>query len=64
MLPVVQRNAVYAEPGVMVCAILESEEESVRRTAVNIIRKYRDKPTKISKSKVLQGIRKRSVPTL
>ena len=64
VVPVVQRNAFYAEPGVMVCAMLESEEESVRMTAVNIIRKHRDKPNKISKSKVLQGVRKRSVPAL
>ena len=62
--PVVQRNAFYAEPGVMVCAMLESEEESVRRLAVNIIRTHRESPTKISKMKVLQGIRRHTVPTL
>ena len=62
--PVVQRNAFYAEPGVMVCAMLESEDESVRRFAVNIIREHREKPLKISKSKVLQGIRKHMIPAL
>ena len=50
--PVVQRNAFYAEPGVMVCAMLESENEEVRRVAVNLIRKTREKPNKVSRSKV------------
>ena len=62
--PVVQRNAFYAEPGVMVCAMLESEQESVRRVAVNLIRETRDNPNKISKEKVLQGVRKHEVPVL
>ena len=48
----------------MVCAMLESEDESVRRFAVNIIREHREKPLKISKSKVLQGIRKHMIPAL
>ena len=61
---VVQRNAFYAEPGVMVCSMLESEEESIRRFAVNTIREHREKPLKISKSKVLQGVRKHTIPVL
>ena len=62
--PVVQRNAFFAEPGVMVCAMLESEQESVRRVAVNLIRETRNNPNKISKEKVLQGVRKHEVPLL
>ena len=60
--PVVQRNAFFAEPGVMVCAVLDSEQESVRRVAVNLIRETRNNPNKISKEKVLQGVRKHEVP--
>ena len=30
----------------MVCAVLESEQESVRRVAVNLIRDTRNNPTK------------------
>ena len=44
--------------------MLESEKEEVRREAVNLIRKTREKPNKVSRSKVLQGIRKHELPML
>ena len=36
----------------------------MRRFAVNIIRSHRESPTKVSISKVLQGIRRHKVPAL
>ena len=62
--PVVQRNAYFAEPGVMLCAMLESESGNVRSSAVKMIKKGREKPPKPSRMKLLRGVRKHENPAL
>jgi hypothetical protein len=62
--PVVQRNAFMAEPGIMLCAMLESEDKMTRERAVKLVRQLRSKPPKKPRMKVLQGIRKFQVPLL
>ena len=42
--PAVQRNAFMAEPGIMLCAMLESSSRSIRSKAVETIKKLRSKP--------------------
>ena len=44
--PAVQRNAFMAEPGIMLCAMLESSSRSIRSKAVETIKKLRSKPPK------------------
>lgn len=61
---VIQRNGYFSEPGVMVCCMLESQEESVRRKAVDIVKKTRAKPPKAPRARVLKGIRKFVIPPL
>ena len=36
---VIQRNGFFAHPGVMVCSMLESDNQSVRGKAVDIVKK-------------------------
>ena len=59
---VVQRNAYFADPGVVLCAMLESSLESVRSKAVNIIKARRTKPPK--PPRVLRKMRKFKIPLL
>ena len=54
--PVVQRNAFMAEPGVMLCSMMESTSPSIRAKAVEIIKKINAKPPKKPRMKVLRGI--------
>ena len=61
---VVQRNAYFADPGVLLCSMLESEEQIVRTKAVNIIKAARSKPAKVPRAKVLRKIRKFKIPPL
>ena len=62
--PVVQRNAYFAHPSTMLCAGLASEESSVRRKEVNLIRDIRKKPPKPPRAKVLKKVRKYKIPPL
>ena len=62
--PVVQRNAYFAHPSTMLCAGLSSEESSVRRKEVNLIRDIRKKPPKPPRAKVLKKVRKYKIPPL
>ena len=62
--PVVQRNAFMAEPGVMLCSMLESPSSSIRNKALEVVRKLREKPPKKPRAKVLRGIRSHKNPVL
>ena len=62
--PVVQRNAFFAHPSTMLCAGLASCEASIRIKAVETLRKFRSKPQKPPRSKVLNNIRKFVIPPL
>ena len=62
--PAIQRNAYFAHPSIMLCAMLESPMKSVRCKAVERIKKVREKPPKVQKMKVLKGVRKFSIPNL
>ena len=62
--PVRQRNAYFAHPSTMLCAGLASEESSVRRKAVNLIRDIRKKLPKPPGAKVLEKVRKYKIPPL
>lgn len=62
--PVVQRNAYMAEPGIMLCAMMESESAATRKKAVDIIKKLKANPPKKPRMKVLRGIRALKVPLL
>lgn len=62
--PVVQRNAYMAEPGILLCSMLESSSLSVRRSAMEMIMKLRNKPPKKPRAKLLRGIRSLKVATL
>ena len=62
--PHIQRNAFFAEPGIMLTSMLEDPEEDVRQFGVSLIQKSRKKPSKPPKSKHLKGIRKHQVPLL
>ena len=52
---VIQRNGLFAHPGVMVWSMLESDNESVRGKA---------QPPKAPRARVLEGIRKFSIPAV
>ena len=56
--PVVQHNAWFAEVGIMLCAMLASENKRVREKAVHSILKRRGKPLKKPRKMLLRGIRK------
>ena len=62
--PVVQRNGFMAEPGVMLCAMMESSSPSIRRKAVEMVKHFSAKPPKIPRKMVLRGIRQLRVPAL
>lgn len=62
--PVIQRNAFFAEPGMIACAMLASSELEVRSKIVNLIRNNRKKKPRKLRMKVLQGIRKFCTPKL
>ena len=44
--PVIQRNAYFADPSLLLCGMLESENDSVRQMAVNKIQLVRSKQPK------------------
>ena len=62
--PVVQRNAYMAEPGIMLCSMLESESSEVRKKAVDIVLRLKSKPPKKPRMKVLRSVRALKVPVL
>ena len=62
--PAIQRNAYLAHPSTMLCSMLESAEESIRCKAVKILLEARKNPPKVSKMKVLKGVRRFSIPPL
>ena len=62
--PAVQRNAFMAEPGIMLCAMLESSSASIRSKAVETIKNLRSKPPKKPRKKILRGIRSLQVQKL
>ena len=62
--PAIQRNAYFAEPGIVLTSMFEDEDASVRKLAVDILKNTRLNPPKPPKSKVLKGIRKHVIPSL
>lgn len=62
--PTVQRNAYMAEPGVMLCSMIESSSLAIRQKAMEIIKKAKTKPPKKPRMKKLMGIRSLKLPTL
>ena len=62
--PAIQRNAYFAEPGIMLTSMLEDQDINVRNRGIEKIRKLRSTPPKKPKSKVLKGIRKHEIPEL
>ena len=61
---VLQRNAYFADPGILLVSMLESEQREARTKAVNIINSVRAKPPKAPRAKVLRKIRKFKIPPL
>lgn len=62
--PTVQRNAYFAHPSTLLCAMLESPEQDIRCMAVKIIQEARKNPPKVQRMKILKGNRKFSIPAL
>ena len=62
--PVNNRNAWFATPGNLMCAMLSAEEEEVRQRVVTMLLKNIKKPPKKPRKKVLQGMRQLQVPQL
>ena len=62
--PVVQRNAYFADPALLLCSMLESEDNTLRHKAVSIIQQIKSKPQTPPRAHVLKGIRKHVNPTL
>ena len=62
--PVIQRNAYFADPSLILCGMMESENDSVRRMAVDKIQAARSKPPKPPRARVCKGIRKHVIPPL
>ena len=62
--PHIQCNAYFAEPGIMLTAMLEDPDPEVRQFGVNLIKKSRQSPPKPPKMKALKGMRKHNVPDL
>ena len=62
--PVIQRNAYFADPSLILCVMLESENDSMRQMAVDKIQAARSKPPKFPRARVCKGIRKHVIPSL
>ena len=62
--PVIQRNGYFAEPGVLLCSMLESDNKDVKSKAIDILKSVRSKPPKPPQAKALKGIRKFKIPDL
>ena len=62
--PHIQHNAYFAEPSIMLTSMLEDPEEDVRQFGVSLLKKARQNPPKVPKSKYLKGIRKHEIPVL
>ena len=60
----IQRNAFFADPAVILTAMLESAESAEREFAVKTLTDFRAKPPKKPKLKLLRGIRNAKVPDL
>ena len=62
--PAIQRNAYFAEPGIMLTSMLEDQDANIRKSGIKIIKKLRSNPPKPPKSKILKGVRKHEIPQL
>ena len=60
----VQRNAFFAEPGMVVTCMLASDDQAIRKMAVQKIQQVRKQPPKPPRAKLFQGMRKFEIPTL
>ena len=54
----IQNYAYFADPGIMVTSMIESEDKSIRKIAVKIIRERREQPPQPLRLKTLKGIKK------
>lgn len=48
----------FADPGIMVTSMLESDNKSFHKTAVQIIKKSKDQPPQPLRLKTLKGLKK------
>ena len=62
--PAIQRNAYFAETGIMLTYMIEDPYVDVRRSGIEMIKKARSKPPKVPKSNFLKGMRKHEIPVL
>ena len=62
--PVLQTNAYFAMPEVLVTSMLEDPREEVRRKGALLIIATRKNPPKISRKKIAQGVRLNPVPKI
>ena len=62
--PVIQQNAYFADPALLLCSMLESEDNTLRHKTVSIIKQIRSKPQTPPRAHVIKGIRKHVNPTL
>ena len=61
--PVIQRNSYFAEPGIILCSWLLSENQNLRTKALEIVKTAKEKPV-TSKLRILKGIRQLKIPPL
>ena len=61
---VLQRNAYFADPGVLLVSMLESDQKEARTKAVNIVNVVRASPPKPPRAKCLRKMRKFQIPPL
>ena len=60
----VQRNAFFAEPGMVLTCMLASDDKTIRKKAVLNLQAIRKKPPKPPRAKIFQGMRKFEIPAL
>ena len=64
VIPYIQRNAYFSHPSILLCSMLHSDEDELRKQAVKTIRKCRQNPPKLPRMKCLEGIWKYEIPLL
>ena len=62
--PVLQTNAYFAMPEVLLTSMLEDPREEVRRKSALLIIRTRKNPPEVSRKKIAQGVRLNPVPKL
>ena len=63
VLPVIQSNAYFSHPSIMISAMLASDDAALSKAAT-LLRGTRQNPPKPSKSRILKQVRKYQTPLL